>query len=216
LHPEVFEEQCSIDGNRLRLHNEVNYESYKVIILPGTEVMSLGNLQKVKSFYEQGGVVIAAGKLPVHAAELGKDYELGENIASMFADNEDGLPYALRKNSAGGKAWYIPEPTAELLTEVLEKSEIDYDVCLKTKQDCKGLVTYLHKKLNDQDIYYFINCNAMCNQLEISLNSEKNLEIWDPHSGERREIDKILCQNDGRQYFELSIEAHKSLLVVSK
>ena len=41
-------------------------------------------MQKIKNFYDNGGVVVATSVLPDHSAEMGKDEEVKQIIKSMF------------------------------------------------------------------------------------------------------------------------------------
>ena len=68
----------------MQLVNKFNNEEYKVFIIPGSRTIQLSNLQKIKNFYDNGGVVIATSVLPDHSAEMGKDEEVKQIIKSMF------------------------------------------------------------------------------------------------------------------------------------
>jgi hypothetical protein len=84
LHPEVLDERCSVEGNRITLNNRVNHEEYKVIILPGHKTIRWSNLKKIKQFYDNGGKVIATGQLPYKSAEFGHDADVVAAIKAMF------------------------------------------------------------------------------------------------------------------------------------
>ena len=84
LHPEVLEERCSIQGNRLTLNNKINREEYRVLILPGHRTIRWSNLKKIKEFYDNGGQVIATGQLPSKSAEFGHDADVARTIQAMF------------------------------------------------------------------------------------------------------------------------------------
>jgi hypothetical protein len=55
LHPEILDDRCRVEGATLRLDNANNWESYRVILLPGGKVMSWSNLKKIKAFHDGGG-----------------------------------------------------------------------------------------------------------------------------------------------------------------
>jgi hypothetical protein len=57
LHPEILDDRCRVEGATLRLDNANNWESYRVILLPGGKVMSWSNLKKIKAFHDGGGHV---------------------------------------------------------------------------------------------------------------------------------------------------------------
>ncbi len=84
LHPEVLDERCTVKGDSLKLNNKINYEEYKVLIMPSQKVISWSNLQKIKKFYDNGGKVIAAGQLPHKSAEFGHDHDVVAVISEMF------------------------------------------------------------------------------------------------------------------------------------
>jgi len=84
LHPEVLDERCAVHGDTLQLSNPINYEEYKVVILPGHRTIRWSNLQKLKEFYDHGGKVIATGQLPSKSAEFGHDGDVVATIKAMF------------------------------------------------------------------------------------------------------------------------------------
>ena len=87
IHPEVLDEKCRINGDSLRLDNKVNWEEFKVMILPGSRVVNVGTLKKLKEFYDQGGKVICTTKLPEKSAELGRDAEVQSLVKEIFGDD---------------------------------------------------------------------------------------------------------------------------------
>jgi hypothetical protein len=86
LHPEVLDERCAVEGDSLKLNNQINFEDYKVVILPGHRTIRWSNLQKLKEFYDKGGKVIATGQLPSKSAEFGHDAEVAATIKAMFPE----------------------------------------------------------------------------------------------------------------------------------
>ncbi|MBS7336983.1 MAG: hypothetical protein KIG81_03890, partial [Thermoguttaceae bacterium] len=72
--PQVIDEKCAVekkeDGSAvLRLNNVANWEEFDAFVLPGADVVSLANLEKVYEFYKAGGKVLATTRLPSMAAE---------------------------------------------------------------------------------------------------------------------------------------------------
>lgn len=113
LHPEVLDEKCAVDGHTLRMSNPVNFENYKVMIVPGHKTINWSNLKKIKEFYDSGGKVIATGTLPCKSAEFGHDEDIVEAIDALF-------PGARKHTSKGGtitasSSWpgYGPELVAD-------------------------------------------------------------------------------------------------------
>jgi hypothetical protein len=84
LHPDALDERCSVRGDCVILDNQVNYEAYKVMIVPGHKTIRWSNLKKIKQFYDHGGKVIATGQLPSKSAEFGHDADVVSTIKAMF------------------------------------------------------------------------------------------------------------------------------------
>lgn len=84
LHPEILDERCHLEGATLRLNNAFNWEEYRVIIVPGGEVISKRNVHKLRTFYDNGGRVIATTQLPFKASEFGHDDDVRRTITAMF------------------------------------------------------------------------------------------------------------------------------------
>jgi len=84
VHPEVLEGKCSIKDGIIQLKNEVNWESYRVFIIPGSKAISVETLRKVKDFYDQGGQVIGTTCLPDQSSELGRNAEVKSSREKFF------------------------------------------------------------------------------------------------------------------------------------
>lgn len=91
LHPESVAENTTVNGDVLRLDNAVNWEEYKVIILPGAKTISWPALQQIKAFYDAGGKVIATTQLPYKSAEKGHDADVVSTIMEMFGVTEEEI-----------------------------------------------------------------------------------------------------------------------------
>lgn len=91
LHPEVIAEKCSVEGDTFQLNNEVNYENYKVIVLPGSKTISWEALKKVREFYDNGGKVISTTQLPYLSSEEGHNKDVVDTIKYMFGVDDDTI-----------------------------------------------------------------------------------------------------------------------------
>jgi len=143
LHPRVVETACYTEGGVLYLKNQYHTQKFKVIILPGADMVSLDNLRLIAKFFDEGGKVIATGALPRFAFEykegedlpdpndfLGtmgygtpNDREVRALVRHIFGDDAVN-PSIVRNffyhsNENGGKAYYIsPYQTAADGTEL--------------------------------------------------------------------------------------------------
>ncbi len=212
LHPDVLAQKTTIQGDMLRLDNEVNQETYKVLILPGQSVISLAALRQAKAFYDAGGKVVATTRLPHQSAEFGGDAEVTATMEEMFGVKEADFypqsetcntqgedlsigPTACKEtsNAAGGKAIFLGADYAAGLKEALAKLCPVYDVEIDgvdglTLQD--GNFCYLHKVKGGRDLYYFSNASDTAFQAKVTVRQEmRRPMLWDPHAGTRQEPD---------------------------
>jgi hypothetical protein len=84
IHPEILDARCRVDGAALLLDNPVNWERFRVVIIPGSRAIHVSNLRKLKDFYDRGGQVIGTTRLPDTAAEFGGDAEVRQLVTAMF------------------------------------------------------------------------------------------------------------------------------------
>lgn len=252
LHPEVLTEKCSIEGSELRLNNTDNWEQYKVLILPGGEVLSADAAAKILAFYRAGGTVIATSKLPVHAAEAGRDQEVRDMVYEVFGMSDlrpmtcsvrharyRFLNIFTNRNEAGGSGWFIAKPYTSALEEILEEVlpqrdielGLDPDYYVRTDHDYAGAVTYIHKVRGGKDIYFIANSTDSPVSLQVCLRGEKKqVELWDPHTGERSFPAEVLVSyTDERRpkgsayrslepatHFPLDLPARSGMFVVAE
>lgn len=132
VHPSVMNTSCSVSGNRLRMTTTSGTNEFRVLILPGISVISIENLRLIKDFYDNGGKIIATGRLPHFAAEYHPDHEKAPDEADFMHFSEYGTvlddevrqtidhifgidpsiqsnirEYYHNKNSNGGEAYFL-------------------------------------------------------------------------------------------------------------
>lgn len=196
LHPEILNQKCVAEGPELRLRNEVNTESYRVVILPNLGVIGTANMGRIKEFYDRGGAVVALARLPDRSTELDGDAGVRQGVASVFGPLSSGqsgggtvssrtaqAPSA-HTNLRGGKAFLLPELTEESLGKVLAEVLPVPDVRFSTlPRVAEGNFTCIHKVLDGRDIYFFANSSATAVKTEVRLRGNYTLEQWNPHTG---------------------------------
>jgi hypothetical protein len=178
-----------------------------VLILPAGDVLSTAAAKKIKDFYDQGGTVIATEGLPTHSAEFGKDGEVQQTITDIFGTSKDEplkadvkriqdranlyvFWYYVKKNSAGGQAFYLPNTHPWLLDSILKLAlplrDVDFQVPLgelREGPEYEGALTYIHKVKDGRDIYFFANSSPQDVDTKVVLRGHKTLTIWNPHTG---------------------------------
>ncbi|HWB86094.1 MAG TPA: glycosyl hydrolase [Bryobacteraceae bacterium] len=206
LHPEVLAERCTPEKQELVLNNKENREAFRVLIIPGGDTISAAAANKILAFYRGGGTVIATRKLPSLSAEFGRNQEVRQAMDEIFgvpkdepmtaeirARIDDYKTYFFKKNDAGGRGIFIPQPDPNLMEAVLKEVDAVPDVDIqqpimwpvKMGTAYDGALTYIHKVKDGRDIYFFANSTEKPVDTKVVLRGKKNLTIWDPLTGEK-------------------------------
>jgi hypothetical protein len=227
LHPDVLIEKCLVQNKQLILNNKVNREEYKVLILPGGDTFSAEAAKKILEFYRNGGTVIATSKLPTKSAEFNRDKEIRDMIAEVFGISEsnpmtaeitivvdDFTSYFKNSNKTGGSGYFLPNPELKIMQAVLKEAlpvkDVDiqeaplWPVKMGTEYD--GALTYLHKVKDGHNIYYFANSSDKAIDTKVAFRGNQNLEIWNPHTGERQQTECIKTNINGQQVTTVSLK----------
>ena len=115
LHPETLRDRCHTEGGVLYLDNQRNKESFRVMVLPCTGIISLENLHTLQKFYDEGGKILATGALPTIAFEYdesGKnDCEVRRITEEIFGhdacDPRVMRHHCYNSNEKGGEAIFL-------------------------------------------------------------------------------------------------------------
>ncbi len=206
LHPDVLDGNCTMENGMLKLNNENNYESYKVVVMTGSEVISLKNLQKIYDFWQSGGSVIAVGTLPSKGITVSEDAAVVALMDEMFTEDTT-------VSAAGGKAIQIRR--ANQLDQALEQAADHYDVQISGVPETLdgGNFSYIHKVVKDCNVWFFANSSATEFTADIILNGEfSSLELWNPATGEKTALESRV--ENGKTTIILEISGVSSVFVV--
>jgi hypothetical protein len=175
LHPEVLDEKCDIEGDTLRLNNSINYERYKVMIVPGHKTIAWSNLKKIKAFYDSGGKVIATGTLPSKSAEFGHDDDVVKTIEAMFHSTNETA-----SEPGPGMAVFLESPTATSLRDTLDSMLDVYDVQFEVGKELR----YIHKVQDGMHRYFLANLGETPISTWVKLRGSLRPKLWDPYTGD--------------------------------
>ena len=220
LHPDdLASPHLKVVGKRMILDNRTERQSYRVLILPGGEVISAGVLRKLKAFYDAGGVVLATTELPTRSAEFGRDAEVQALVRGIFG----GTPVtgAARRNHDGGAAMFIADPTPGALQTALDRLGPPADVAFAgdpQPRSGNGELAYIHKVKAGRDIVFIANSSDEAVDTTVSLRGAEALELWDPYTGETHPIDAQVGSAPGgpRTIAPLKLAAGHSLFLVGR
>jgi hypothetical protein len=200
LHPQALLERCVIQGRKLVLNNAVNREEYSVLIVPGGSVLSVESARKIKAFYDAGGTVIATKMLARQAVEKGRDAEVRQIMDEIFGVPADGP--VLRRNTAGGRAYFLASYTPASLEAVMREAVPVPDVAFAEPQwpviignNYAGSLTYIHKVKDGREIYYFANSSDQAVDTKVTLRGNIKVQVWDPMNGKIRAVDQTHVKN---------------------
>ena len=158
LHPEVLNARCYAEDGVLYLKNKNNYERFRVVVLPSTDIISLENLKILKTFFDGGGKILATGVLPTKAFEYdetgGNDLAVQRLTEEIFGadacDRHVMKDYCHNKNAAGGESFFLyfnfsatdgtQMTKSSTVNEALNSFDIPFDVYLPgmLRLECTG------------------------------------------------------------------------------
>ena len=276
LHPDTVNSLCSTEGGILYLKNPFQTQKFRILILPGADMVSLENMRLVKRFYDEGGKIIATGGLPKMAFEYRVEDEQSDpnDFMSMLeygttADREvrsiarhifgdEALNPAIiketfyNKNENGGEAYYIPSHRTaadgtELtdcvaLNNVLQSFHVPLDMympemprfeCIGAFNNSKGefirlgladfvpgggMISRIHKRRGDLDIYFFANTTDRDYGDTIFIRGIHSFDQWDPHTGKTRRLRGHYVRYRGEVYTRTSlyVPAGKAIFLISR
>jgi hypothetical protein len=214
IHPEYFlDEKYEIDEGFVHLKNTENAQTYHTLMLTGSNIISYKTLEKIRDFYQDGGLVIATTMLPFQSAEMGEDQKVVDLIQEIFGVNalaqNPSMDYD-NSNDQGGRAIFFPNPTRSKLSGALSQNLADLRFNpVPTLTTDHGKFSYIHKVKDGKDIYYFANSSDESIETEVLLRGELSLENWNPHDGRTSKLDGCtVIENDGQTYTKCHLKLH--------
>jgi hypothetical protein len=228
LHPEVLDERCRVDGAELLLDNRENKERFKVLLLPACKTIHLSNLKMVKKFYDAGGKVVATTCLPEQSAEFGHNDDVQRLTQAMFGPT--------------GRGVFVPKPDERSLKQALDGLGLVWDVRVENVPNIPRVSRdgsdpsvnqsatkpewyeggnrqfgYIHKVLTGTDFYFFGNSSAQSITADVTLRGRLELEVWNPHNGERTPLKCVYDKLSGTDVTRthLTLESLRSIFLVA-
>lgn len=196
LHPEVLDEQCHIEGNRLTLNNKIHYNDFTTLIVPACRTISLSNLEKIRDFAAAGGAVIFTSCLPAKATFTADDSKVAAIVKEMID---------------GKKAIFVKQPIPQQLKTALEQQAGKQSLRFTSATNLRNV----HKQLHAKNLWFFANPEAIQKNVQVELDGAYNLEVWDPHTGKTG--GKLSAKKrDGKTSIGFTVGACKSVFIIEK
>jgi hypothetical protein len=192
VHPDdVVSDRFHVGDGVLVLDNPVNRQEYRVVIVPGTDVISVEALQVLRRFQESGGAVIGTTALPTRSAELGRDQEVQDLVAEIFRTAD-----------------FVPDPWPEALQDALDRVAPDPDITFAGSprpRSGNGQLAYIHKVKEGRDIVFIANSSDDEVSTTVSIRGALQLEVWDPYDGSTRPADAEIVATDAGPRTEVAV-----------
>jgi len=208
IHPEVLDEKCKIEGNKLKLDNKVQYNSFSVMIIPGCKTISLSNLEKIQRFAKAGGTVIFTTLLPEKSTLSKENHEISRIVSDMFPQNSTNASFG--KKSGKGNIWFVEKPDVKNIELALRSASNDFMLQFGGGERVRNI----HKVLNGKNIWFFANPESKNKNIDIELKGQFRLEVWNPHTGN---ISKLPVKyKNNKTLVKIDIDSGKSLFLVEE
>jgi hypothetical protein len=152
---------ASVEKDRL-IHGPLQW---KVIILPAVTTLPEAAWQKLETFIQAGGKVIALEHMPENSEDRFPDAEMQASFETLFKESEHAV-YV--------KGWES-EGMEKILSSWLDKAVQLEDESLP--------IRLAHRKIDGRDVVFVLNDSKQEVSTPMNLQVKGRLEEWDPASG---------------------------------
>ncbi len=183
--------------------------SFRGIILPPMRVISRKALSRIRQFFDEGGLVVAYGTLPSASSEEGwGDPAIASDIKAIFGVEPGWTKGAENRNAQGGKAYFVVGNVEKVLGPLERNLPADLEVVKGPRER----LIYAHRAKEGRDLYWIVNDTDHPRHATVSLAAEGKPELWDPATGEAREV--AYWTQPGRTVIPLDFHAWDATYVV--
>ena len=213
MHPETLHERCKVDNGFLYLDNTINFERYKIIILPSINVISAKSIEILKDFVFSGGILISAGLLPSKSIEKHCDNEVINAIGELFSTPGKESSFTCKTHINNGRSYILNQGDEASLAKALDDCGFTFDVSIPDISVNNGNFTYIHKVLDNKDIFFFANSSDDPIDTQIILRGDLCLEAWNPINAKKQPAK--YTNSNGVTTLKISLSPIQSMFFVS-
>jgi hypothetical protein len=179
--------------------------SYRILYLGGrSQRMTLPVLRQLESLVTQGAVIV--GNRPVESPSLADDEKEFERIADKLWGRKTSPNHGMTRVGKGRV--YAGAGANEVLTALGVPRDFEY-----TKPEPDATLMFLHRKLNDGDLYFVDNRADRAENVDATFRVEgKAAELWDAATGATEPAAYRIA--DGRTTVPLHLDPWGSTFVV--
>jgi hypothetical protein len=170
--------QARIEGNQMRISDS----NFSALILPPMSTTRRSTAERARDYFKAGGTVIALRRLPTISVESGRDDPALRAIWEDIFDTQPTLEsFSLRRNSSGGRAYFVPRSVPDLIEALRDVIDLDVEV---TNGPTDHLYV-LHKIKDGVHLFWVVNDSDEMRTNMIKLRAKGRPERWNAHTAER-------------------------------
>jgi (4-O-methyl)-D-glucuronate---lignin esterase len=180
--------------------------SYRVLVLPQTDRMTLPVLRKLVELLAGGATIV--GPRPIKSPSLAgypqsdTDFQI---ITALLWGDTDGISRTKHNFGNGTVVWGLP------LTDVFAGMKLAKD--FECSRALDGSVPWIHRRAGDTDIYFVANRSDRAQDIEARFRIDgKEPELWHSDTGAIEPAEYRIA--DGRTTVPLHLAARESVFVV--
>jgi hypothetical protein len=184
--------------------------TYKLLVLPDTNRMSLAVARKLKELVENGAVIL--GRYPKSSPSL-PDLGKGDEEVSRIADELWGNA---KSNTTGvhnfgkGKVYW-----GKTIEEVMKEQNLAPDLKNGT-HFWDSEILFTHRKAGEEHIYFIANHKNKAEKSNFTFRvGNMQPELWDPVTGKTRILSDFIT-NDSTTSIPLEFYSYQSYVIVLK
>jgi hypothetical protein len=179
--------------------------SYRVLVLPDSDRMTLPVLRKIRDLVMDGATVV--GPRPVRSPSL-KDFPASDSEIARIADTLWGTaeraPSGEHRLGKGKVLWGVT--MEEALTGVGAGPDVEIPA--------DGRAAWIHRRVGDADVYFVSNQDPYEAEFKVTFRvGDRRPELWDPATGAISEAGQYSLKN-GRVTIPLRFDPAGSVFVV--
>lgn len=157
-------------------HLVIGPERFRALILPPMLVARRGAIRRARTFFEEGGVVIAVDRLPAASVEGGvDDPELIAEIGALFGNPPNARVHPISR----GEARFVQGGAAAVLQVLDELLPRDVSV-IDGKRD---VFRYQHRIVDGRHVYWVVNDSPDEHTFTVRFRPTGHAERWDAATG---------------------------------
>lgn len=181
--------------------------AYKMMVLPKNGDITLDALRKIGTIVENGGLIYGPKPLCSKSGrDIGKEKEYKDLTDKLWGTSTENK--GMKSLGKGAVYW------GGTLSEALQSAKIDPDISLK-ESDCKKRnIYFIHRKLNDADLYFIDNHKDSLENNVFSFSTKgKYAQLWNLITGKRYALSTEKVAN-GKLAIQLSLKGRESFCIL--